>query len=450
MKNRNFIKIGFCVSLLFIAFSCKENEEDLSYRTYEYKNPPQFVSSIPESNSLISNLTEKIEIKFDKKVTVADLSKISLNGESFSEYAESDNDSIIILEFEKLFAGANYTLCIEKGAIKGIPGVLNTEDIEIKLAIDGTLQITNNLVMANSFPEAKKLYTFLKENYGKKIVSGAMAKVDWNITEAQRIHTWTGKYPAMNTFDYIHHSETWIDYTNTQVAEDWWSNNGIVSVMWHWNVPVSAGSNSKSFYTNETSFDVSQAVIDGTDENIIIKKDLDIVADYLLLLQAKNIPVIWRPLHEGAGGWFWWGAKGHSAYKDLWKLMFSTFKAKGIKNLIWVWTTENDDSSWYPGNAYVDIIGRDLYNNTDEKVLFKEFWAAQRAYPNKIIALSECGTVANITEQWDADAKWSWFMPWYDSSAGNDGSHAHAGKDFWLNAFGSDKVITREDMPSLK
>ena len=53
---------------------------------------------------------------------------------------------------------------------------------------------------------------------------------------------------------------------------------------------------------------IDDAVEDGLSfiENAIIKADLDKVANYLLLLQQANIPVIWRPLHEAAGTWFWW------------------------------------------------------------------------------------------------------------------------------------------------
>ena len=32
-------------------------------------------------------------------------------------------------------------------------------------------------------------------------------------------------------------------------------------------------------------------------------------------LQASKIPVLWRPLHEAGGKWFWWGAKTSTAAK---------------------------------------------------------------------------------------------------------------------------------------
>lgn len=318
----------------------------------------------------------------------------------------------------------------------------------------------SSLVTQNASNQSNKVFEFLKNNYQHKFVSGTMAKVDWNIDEAEQVYKWSGKYPAMNGFDYIHHvyssTSGWIDYEDISVVENWWKKNGLVTIMWHWNVPVSENSTQYAFYytgrgggSSETSFDISKAVINGTYENAIVKADLDIIAGYLLLLKKKDIPVIWRPLHEAAGGWFWWGAKDPDSYKALWKLMFDTFAEKGLNNLIWVWTTETNDADWYPGDDYVDLIGRDIYYRSDAYDLAKEYKAIMEKYPTKIIALSECGNVAGIVHQWNAGASWSWYMPWYDYN-GSDNSHIHATKEFWTEALSSEKVITRDQMPDLK
>ena len=42
-----------------------------------------------------------------------------------------------------------------------------------------------------------------------------MAEVDWYNTNAEAMHTMTGKYPAINTYDYVHLNASpcnWIDY----------------------------------------------------------------------------------------------------------------------------------------------------------------------------------------------------------------------------------------------
>ena len=77
-------------------------------------------------------------------------------------------------------------------------------------------------------------------------------------------------------------------------------------------------------------------------------------------LQEKNVTVLWRPLHEAAGGWFWWGAAGPDAYKWLWELMYErqTYY-HGLNNLIWLWNGQ--DADWYVGDELCDIVGMDIY-----------------------------------------------------------------------------------------
>lgn len=443
------LKLLLCLFLMSMSSSCQDDYDVTGGQ--KHTEPPVLVSTNPDAGGNISPFADGIELTFDREVTVVDLTMIQLAGATIT--GSSSVDSTLILTVDNMVDNTDYTLTIPKGAIKGVPGILNQEDITVNFKTGTIPEITKTLVTSNALSQAQKVYDFLVENYRSKIVSGAMAKVNWNTDEADRVYRWTGKYPALNTFDYVHHyasPASWIDYSNTTVVENWWNNNGLVSIMWHWNVPASEGSSDYAFYTDGTSFDVTKAFTDGTYENTQVKSDLDKIADNLLLLQAKNIPVIWRPLHEASGGWFWWGAKGADAYKKLWIMMFDTFKTKGINNLIWVWTTETGDESWYPGDAYVDIIGRDIYNNTDVSNLYSQYRGIRKLHQNKMVTLSECGNVANIVDQWNALAQWSWFMPWYDYDATDDSVHEHATKEFWTAAFSSDKVITRDLMPSLK
>ena len=52
-----------------------------------------------------------------------------------------------------------------------------------------------------------------------------------------------------------------------------------------------------TFYTSNTDFNVSQAVIPNTTEHIATVRDFDAIAVQLKKLQDSNIPVLWRPLH---------------------------------------------------------------------------------------------------------------------------------------------------------
>ncbi len=196
------------------------------------------------------------------------------------------------------------------------------------------------------------------------------------------------------------------------------------------------------FYAAKNEFTLDDAVTEGTWANRFMKADMEKLVPYLLQLQQAGIPVLWRPLHEAAGKWFWWGNGKAENYRKLWQTMFDYFKQRGVNNLIWVWTSEKNDPDWYPGDAYVDIIGTDMYGQNDTPVTAEQ--AAQRfnelayRYPSKMIALTECGTVAEIPAQWAADAKWSFFMPWYPG-----GGTVHATDAWWKSAMSAPEVIAR-------
>lgn len=323
---------------------------------------------------------------------------------------------------------------------------------------------TGSLCTPNPLPQAKKVYDYLAEIYGKKTLSGSMANVNWNIAEAELVYKATGKYPAIAFFDYIHlyaSPANWIDYSNTKVSEDWWNAGGLIGASWHWNVPASetVSATEVTYDPAKTAFRTKNATIDGTWENKVINADLEKMAGYLKLLQDKNIPLIWRPLHEAAGNiyeysggkaWFWWGNDGADAYKKLWIYMFDFFKQKGINNLIWVWTTQQKDADFYPGDAYVDIVGRDIYNQTAGGDNAAQYKAISKVYSNKLVALSECGNVGTASTQWGAGAHWSFFMPWYQYNATTLVGHEHADEKWWKDAMSQECVVTRDQLPSMK
>ncbi len=448
------IKIFLLQLFIYPFIACSGSDKDDETVGVE----PVVISSIPVAGATVKYSIDNVSIVFNTRIVISNFSKITIDNQA-KIGGVSQSASTLTLNLDNIKDNMTYNILIEAGAITAEDGLYNSQDIRLTFKTEKKAELVASLVTPDASVQAKNIYEFLKENYQLKTLSATMANVNWNISEAERVYRWTGKYPAMNCFDYVHHMfspANWINYEDISVVENWWENNGLVAAMWHWNVPTEKGSSDYSFYytgkgggNTETSFDITKAVQEGTYENNIIKADLDVIAGYLLLLKEKNIPVIWRPLHEAAGGWFWWGANGSDAYKKLWILMFDTFKSKGINNLIWVWTTEGNDDSWYPGDDYVDIIGRDIYNKPNASDLNNEYKNINTAYPKKIIALSECGNVANITSQWTNGALWSWFMPWYDYNA-TDNSHAFATKEFWVDAFSSPKVITRDQLPDFK
>ena len=280
-----------------------------------------------------------------------------------------------------------------------------------------------------------------------------MAAHSTNIQEAIWVHDNTGKWPALTCFDFIDHTlanQDWVKYNNPYIlGKEWWQNNGIVALMWHWRDPLTK---SGSFYTDKTTFDLSKISDTTSNEYKEIIEDIDVIASYLNVFRDDKIPVLWRPLHEASGGWFWWGAKGAENCKKLWKLMFDRFtKVHNLNNLIWIWTTDIDDSAinWYPGDKYVDVIGMDIYpgNNQHGSQYFSFFKVKEIFGGKKIITLSECGSAPDPGLMKEYGDMWSWFMPWNGEMTE---SATHNGIEWWNKFFSYDFVITRDKMPSLK
>lgn len=338
-------------------------------------------------------------------------------------------------------------------------------------------QVAATLVNPNATPEAVKVYDVLRQLYGRKAVSGTVAHVNWNTREAQNVHEWTGRWPAINVFDYMHmwaskevNPDGWLDYRNIDDAIDWWANGGIVGCMWHWNVRANNGSDwtcTPGTEPGQTTFSSLKALESGTAEHTQLLKDIDQVAGYLQLLQRHGIPVLWRPLHEAAGNatefeggkaWFWWGADGAEAYVRLWRLLYDRLvNHHKLNNLIWVWNSQMNDPDWYPGDSYVDIVGRDNYYAL-QYPLAKEFRQLTAEYPTKLITLAECGNgdevrMSKWSAIWREGSRWSWFMTWYDYDY-NEGhkdaaDHQFANPEWWQDAWASGVVVDRDEMKQL-
>lgn len=463
---RNIFYVLF-LTLLLVGCTDDEKTEEIVL------DPPVMTESSPVNGATdIASGEIEFMLTFDQNVTTPSSghSLVYIEGATITDVSSYLKE--VTITASGLVKENDYSLVIPEGVILG-PTKVSADEITINFSTVASVDknIDSELATSNPSTEAVNVYNYLVENYGTQCLSSVHANVNWNINEAEWVKYHTGKYPAMTTVDYIHlpaSPANWIDYSQTSFLEDWWDNNGLVCANWHWIVPRYEGDTDTNNFTYEpgnTTWEASNVLVEGTWENAIAMADLEELAGYLKLLQEKNIPVIWRPFHEAAGNtyeytngtaWFWWGYDGAEVYKELWIYMFNYFQEQGLNNLIWVWTTQTKDNDFYPGDEYVDIVGRDIYNDTDQSDIASQFTTIQETYPNKMVTLSEMGDVANISDQWTSGAKWSYFMPWYDYDATNNPDdlsgtdHYHANAAWWIDAMNQDYVISRDEMPSLK
>ena len=129
-----------------------------------------------------------------------------------------------------------------------------------------------------------------------------------------------------------------------------------------------------------TDGDVVRRVLPGGDLNAVFTTYLDKIAAYGLALQAQNIPVLFRPYHENNGSWFWWGAAHCSAseFKNLFRYTEEYLRdEKGVHNFLYVYSPNGpftDEANYltrYPGDAFIDVPGFDMYQEKPQK---KDNW----------------------------------------------------------------------------
>jgi mannan endo-1,4-beta-mannosidase len=188
----------------------------------------------------------------------------------------------------------------------------------------------------------------------------------------------------------------------------------------------------------------------------LLVADMDAIAKELTKLKEKDIPVLWRPLHEASGGWFWWGNCSAESYIKLYREMYEKFtKEYELHNLIWVWNGQS--KSWYPGDDVVDLMGDDIYPG-------KHKYSSQQSKFNNlkkttdtkmIVAMTENGCLFDPDKAVEDDAMWSYFGTWggefvTDSDTLNVYSETYTEQDMLVKVYNHERVITRDELPDLK
>lgn len=351
---------------------------------------------------------------------------IAVNGKKLQDFSASGSGKFEKVTFKNIY--------IEKGktAISVIPvdGGLDVDSLTLTASEDiSKLDLTISkpaLSNKDSDYNAKALYQYLCESYGKQVLLGQHDTIGTS-AETDMIYKTTGKYPAIRFGDLMLATEKDSITTDTEmnIAMDWASKDGIVGYMWHWAAP----DDKREYYADQTDFDIKKAVTkeniaelsledikklqkDGkvSKECVAVVQDIDTVSEKLSTLRDEGIAVLWRPLHEASNGDFWWG-NDKEAYKWLWKLMYERqTKYHKLNNLIWVWSAQNAD--WYVGDKYCDVLSCDVYDDGNKDAQVNIMLFLQSISKNKPIAMSECGSFPDIQSIADEKAMWAFIGQW--------------------------------------
>ncbi|MBQ9226282.1 MAG: beta-mannosidase [Fibrobacter sp.] len=313
-------------------------------------------------------------------------------------------------------------------------------------AVSASAAVSATPVTEGATEGAQKLYNFLAMNYGVKTVSGVMtgdvsSATVKELPDVISFQEHTGKLPALVGFDFlfatgVKASDSWYQsYTQMALdaAKDLWSQGGIPAFTWHWKDP---SDQIDAFYTKSgndkeyTEFDFTKGFADPActanctwnKESETYKQlvsDIDEIADMFLGLQEAGVAAIFRPLHEASGKWFWWGTKGGAAFQALYNLVYDEMVGvKGVKNLVWVWNPEyTSDKDWNPGATKYDVISLDIYEAWDYTTKYTKAYAELTTNygTDKILAVSENGSIPDMSAMKAGNTLWSWWMPWYQT-----------------------------------
>lgn len=222
-------------------------------------------------------------------------------------------------------------------------------------------------------------------------------------------------------------------------------------------------------------------VIDPTTEvGKVWRRKLERIADALAELRAAGVVVLWRPMQEMNGYWFWWGhllqGDDSTAYQDIWRDMFRFFTyERRLDNLLWVHSPAQNrdsadgeqaawvkDSDWaYPGTRYVDVVAGTAYRDDlhipnygdylalPEVVAMAEFSAALMGEHDRDGDLDTTLYATRLREDYPAVAYWvSWHdFPWSETE---DANLSLVGNLRVEELFADPYVLTADDLARLR
>ncbi|MDX6679634.1 MAG: hypothetical protein QOE31_3686 [Solirubrobacteraceae bacterium] len=159
------------------------------------------------------------------------------------------------------------------------------------------------------------------------------------------------------------------------------------------------------------------------------------ITTWALSLKLLGSPIYLRPMHEFNGDWYpWSGATNGNTpaqFVDAWRHMVDIFHRTGASNVHFVWSPNNIDvpasnrmESYYPGDAYVDVLAVDGYNwgaSTPQFGGWQTFSQVFMPAYNRLRALGPQPIwIAEVATTDDGGDKAAWIRDMFARAAGMD------------------------------
>lgn len=289
----------------------------------------------------------------------------------------------------------------------------------------------------------------------------------------------TGKAPAVLGVDYEHDrifTPAQLHAANAVLIEHW-RRGGLVTINWS---PHSPWVNDESdlmarpgvwYGAREITFglDLNDLVDPDSPMHAVWQRKLDRVAGALAELRDAGVVVLWRPMQEMNGNWFWWGNSSHfvdpAPYQRVWRDMHRYFsEVKQLSNLLWVYSPADQGahgSGWaYPGDKYVDVVGGTAYNDGLHisryealvalgKPIGMAEWGLPDGSPKALAGTrDDRGFIEAIRTRYPRVAYWVAWHDW-DRGDGTATHHALVTNQHAADLMSDPDVITLDEVPRL-
>ena len=315
-------------------------------------------------------------------------------------------------------------------------------------------------------PEGRRLLGYLHSIYGKQVIYGQATNTGVGIGDYPNVMAdfkVAGKYPALVSIDLFgwnppHWGDNYRGVLQGYIdaVKVWWHrHHGLVTMQYHWGNPlIPDGTPWLDNPKGAPHVDVGKIVMPGTPENKAAMEDLSKTVAYMQQLADDHVPILFRPLHEIDGGWFWWTDRDKPENTAaLWRMIYDYLVNKRhLHNLIWVYSASDTKDPveyrrrFYPGSAYVDIAGVDIYSDQVGQDFHTS--AYQNYYdlmgqvaPGKMLALCECNSVPSPEVMASKGPRWLYCLPWWAPGKDNP-------EDWVKQAINDPLMITLDKLPA--
>ena len=309
----------------------------------------------------------------------------------------------------------------------------------------------------NAIIQAKQLLQYLVNISGQKILSGQESMFSagaFPSSDDKTVFQKTGKYPAIYTSDFGDVNTGNLSDRNKVVSNaiTYHNKGSIIAFQYHMiqpNLPDGSGFSAMNIPGSTYTY-VPQILTAGSALNLEFNKRLDELAGYFKTLEAAGIAILFRPFHEMNGDFFWWSYQDR--FKELWIYEWNYItNTKKCNNVLWVFgvnyygnaaaTSKQSPSFYYPGDAYVDVLGCDFYLNYGHSYDKRIHDELRTLGGGKPIAIPENGQMPDIPTIRTTQPYWVYFSTWHGFESGSYNSDA-----LYTKNYGDPSVITQDEV----